>query len=115
MRSKWTLFTGIILLITGIILRVNTELGYAPILFIIAGVILKTYYIIGKARKGEYKPGYELIFLFVGLFMFLSGIYLRSQELTFNPFFLILSGITLKVIFVILFIANIRSNRKILE
>ena len=112
MKSKWTLFTGIILLVTGIILRVITDLGYEPILFIIVGVSFKTYYVIGKARNGEYKPGYELIFLFVGLLMFLSGIYFAPQELGISPYFLIVCGIIFKLIFVILFIINIRKYRK---
>jgi len=112
MKSKWTLFTGIILLVTGIILRVITDLGYEPILFIIVGVLFKTYYIIGKARNGEYKPGYELVFLFVGLLMFLSGIYFARQELGISPYFLVVWGLIFKVVFVILLIINIRYHRK---
>ena len=112
MKLKWTLFTGIILLVTGILLGVITDLGYEPILFIIVGVSFKTYYVIGKARNGQYKPGYELIFLFAGLLMFLSGIYLRPQELGFSPYFLVICGLIFKVVFVILFIINIRYYRK---
>ncbi len=84
MKSKWTLFAGIILLIVGVILRKVTSLGFEPILLILIGVLLKTYYIIGKTKSGTYKHGYELIFLFVGLSLFLSGIYLRSIQSTFN-------------------------------
>jgi len=114
MRSKWTLFIGIILLTVGIILRKTTDFGIEPILLIIIGVLFKIYYIIGKARSGEYKPGHELLFLFVGLIMFLCGLYLRSVEPQppLNPVFLIVPGITLKVIFIILFIAKTRSARK---
>jgi len=112
MKSKWTLFTGIILLVTGIVLRMITNLTYEPILLIIVGVSFKAYYIIGTARNGEYKPGYELVFLFVGLLMFLYGIYLRPQELSLIPSFLIICGLIFKVVFVILFIVNIRSHRK---
>ncbi len=115
MKSKWTLFIGIILLVTGIILRVITDLGYEPIIFIIVGVSFKAYYVIGKGRDGDYQPGYELVFLFVGLLMFLSGIYLRRLELSFNPSFLIVCGLIFKVVFVILFIINIRSHRKKLK
>ncbi len=115
MKSKWVLFTGIILLVTGIVLRVNTDLGYQPTLFIVIGVLLKTYYIIKKARNGEYKPGYELAFLFIGLLLLLSGIYLRPQELSFSSSFLVVGGILFKIVFVILFIVNIRSHRKTLK
>ncbi len=115
MKLKWTLFTGIILLAIGIILRVNTDLGYQPILFIIVGVVLKTYYIISKAKSGEYRPGYELIILFLGLLLLFLGIYFRSQELSFISSFLVVCGIVFKVVFIILFIVNIRFHRKGLE
>jgi drug/metabolite transporter (DMT)-like permease len=111
MKSKWTLFAGIILLTLGIILRRVADLGFGPILLIITGVLFKTYYIVSKARSGEYKPGYELIFLLVGLIMFLSGLYLRSHEPPFNPAFLIAPGIMLKVVFIILFIVKIRGRK----
>ena len=112
MKSKWTLFTGILLLVVGILLRRLTGLGSEGLILIITGVLLKTFYIISKARSGEYKPGYELIFLVVGLAMFMTGIYLRSHQSPFNPLFLILPGIALKVVFILMFIQNTRSNRK---
>jgi len=112
MISKWALFLGIILLATGIVLRITIDLSFVPIIFIVVGASFKTYYIISKARSGEYKPGYELVFLFVGLFMLLSGIYLRSLVPAFNPVFLIICGISLKVLFIILFILNVRSLRR---
>lgn len=114
MKSKWALFAGIILLTLGIILRRATDLGFEPIFLIIVGALFKTYYIVSKARSGEYKPGYELIFLFVGVLMLLSGLYLRSEESPFNPALLIVPGIVLKIVFVILFITNTRSRRKTL-
>ena len=115
MKSKWTLFAGILLLILGIILRKTTELGFEGLILIIVGVAFKTYYIISKARSGEYKPGYELIFLFVGLGMFLTGLYLRSHEPPFSPTLLIVPGISLKVVFIVLFIIKTRKTRKALE
>lgn len=110
MKSKWTLFLGIILLSAGIILRKATEFEITGLAVILIGVLFKTYYIISKARSGEYKPGYELVFLFVGLIMFLTGLYLRSQEPPFNPAYLIFSGISLKVVFIILFIIKTRNK-----
>ena len=115
MKSKWTLFAGILLLILGIILRKTTDLISEGLILIIVGVAFKTYYIISKARSGEYKPGYELIFLFVGLVMFMSGLYLRSHEPPFSPALLIVPGISLKVLFIVLFIIKTRITRKALE
>ena len=112
MKLKWMLFAGIVLLTSGILLRKFSELSFEPILLIIVGVAFKTFYIIGKVRSGEYKPGIELGILLVGLLLFLSGLYVRSHELAFNATYLIASGITLKVIFVIMAISKMRSQRK---
>lgn len=103
------------MLTTGIILRKVTDLGFEPILLISVGILFKIHYIISKARNGEYKPGYELMFLFIGLIIFLSGLYLRSQEATFNTTFIILTGISLKLVFIILFVINIKSQKKLLK
>jgi len=112
MKQKWTLFAGIILLVAGIIIRKSTELNVEGLVMILTGVLLKTYYIISKVRSGEYKPGYELIFLFVGLTMFLTGLYLRPVvHFTYAPI-MIVSGISLKFIFIILFIIKTKSKTK---
>jgi O-antigen/teichoic acid export membrane protein len=115
MKSKWTLFAGILFLILGIILRKATGLGTEGLILIIIGVALKTFYIVRKAQSGEYKPGYELIFLFVGLAMFMTGLYIRPYEPTFSPALLIVPGILLKVLFIVLFIIKVRKTRKVLE
>ena len=115
MKSKGTLFTGIILLTAGIILRKTTGFTTEGLVLIIIGVLFKAYYIYSKARRGEYNPGYELVFLFVGLILFLSGLYLRSHEPPFNPAFLIVPGISLKVVFIILFIIKGRKGKVIRE
>ena len=110
MRSKWTLFLGIILLIAGIVIRQTTGLATEGLGLIIIGVMLKTYYIISKARSGEYRPGKELLFLFVGLGLFLGGLYLRSSaEFSYAPA-MIITGITLKIIFIIFFIIKTRKK-----
>jgi len=111
MKSKGTLFAGIILLTAGIILRKTTDLATGGLVLILLGVLFKAYYIISKARRGEYKPGYELVFLFAGLLLFLSGLYLRAHEPPFNPAFLIMPGISLKVVFIIIFILKGRKNK----
>lgn len=112
MKSRWTLFIGIILLIAGIIIRKTTGLAIEGLVLILVGVLFKTYYIISKARSGEYKPGIELLFLLVGLGLFLGGLYLKSIDgFTYAPA-MIISGITLKVIFIILFILKTRNKTK---
>ena len=111
MQSKQLLFIGIFLLIIGIVLKKTTQLSLSPILFMVVGVLLKTIYIVNKARSGAYKPGKELIFLLVGLTLFLSGIYYKSQILTIYASVLIYVGLSLKVLFIILFIKKVKSAK----
>lgn len=112
MKLKWTLFAGILFLITGIILRKVSGTGFLPILLIIIGVLFKTYYLLLKIKSGGYKPGSEFLFLFVGLALFLSGLYLRSPEVGLYVSLLIYLGIALKIVFILLFIVKIKSLEK---
>ena len=112
MKTKWTLFAGIILLVAGIVIRNLTEMDLAAVSLIVLGVLFKTYYIVRMARSGEYKPGYELYFLFAGLGMFLSGLYLKSQNPSVIAGLLVFTGILLKTSFIVIFIVRLRAARK---
>ncbi len=112
MNSKILLFIGIVLLIVGIILKKTTQLEALGLILIIIGVTFKIIYIFTKVRSGEYKPGKEFIFLVVGLLFFLTGIYLRNINQTLiKPIYLIVFGITLKIVFIIRFIQIIKSEK----
>ena len=112
MKSKLILFSGILLLTTGIIFRIFTDLGFVAILLIVVGVVLKTYYIISKARSGEYKPGYELVFLFVGLTLFFMGLYFRLHNPAYHYVLLMVAGLLLKTVYIILFIVKVRATKR---
>ena len=112
MNSKLLLFSGIVLLAIGIVLRKMTELEIIGLILIIIGVTCKSTYIVLKARTGEYKPGKELFALALGLSLFFTGLYLRgSEQNLINPLYLIISGITLKIVFIVRFIQITRSQR----
>ena len=112
MSSKILLFSGIVLLIIGIVLRKMTELEIIGLILIIIGVTCKSTYIVLKAKSGEYKPGKELFVLALGLLLFFMGLYLRGSEQSFiNPLFLIISGLTLKIVFIVRFVQITRSQR----
>lgn len=112
MKPKILLFSGIFLLVVGILLRKLTQLDVVGLSLIIIGVAFKTIYIIIKAKRGEYQPGKELIFLALGLILFFTGLNLRGAEDPFiRPVYLIVLGITLKVVFVVRFIQISRSQR----
>ena len=113
MKSKWLLFAGIIFLVIGIVLRRISDFSIEGLVLIITGVLLKAFYIIRKIRSGEYIPGFEMGFLFIGLAMFLSGLYLRAHQAPFNPAFLIAPGLLLKVGFIVIFIVKTKRVKSI--
>lgn len=113
MTKKSLLFIGIFLLVIGILIRKLTDFESVGLVLILGGVACKTIYIFGKIKTGEYKPGRELYFLFIGLILFLGGIYMRKNNL--EPFALaiafIISGLSLKIIFIIWFIKKLKDAR----
>ena len=111
MKSKKLLFLGIVLLIVGIIFRKLTDLTGLGLFLILTGVACKTIYIIAKAKSGEYRPGRELIWLFLGLFLFLTGLVLKSYASGMVSSVFIISGLSLKLIFIVLFIKKVKTNR----
>ena len=112
LKSKWVLFSGLGLLITGIILRIALSNNPSGLVLILSGVGLKTAYIIAKARSGEYQPGKELLYLFIGLVLFLAGLYLKYHNPPFSPAILIIPGISLKVLFIIMFIRKTKKSNQ---
>jgi uncharacterized membrane protein (DUF485 family) len=108
MKGKWPLYIGLVLLSIGILLKYLTDLNPISTILIFTGVLFKIYYLINKIRGGSYTPGYEIVVLLIGLTLFLTGIYIRSQGSPINPAYLMIPGITLKVAFIVLFIRKIR-------
>lgn len=116
MTSKKVLFSGILLLIIGIVVRKTTDLNLYGLLMILLGVGLKTMYIIGMAKEGLYKPGKELWLLFIGLGLLFVSIYSRGQEaLVAYSGVLLASAIAFKVLFIIGFIKKVKSERQKLQ
>ena len=113
MKSKILLFIGIILLIAGIILKKITEMDVLGLALIITGVIFKSIYILVKVKSGEYIPGKELNFLVAGLILLFTGLYLqRINQALIKPIYLIIFGISLKIIFILRFIQIVQSGKK---
>ena len=113
MKSKVLLFIGIILLVVGIILKKVTQMDALGLALIITGVIVKSIYILVKVKNGEYIPGKELNFLVAGLLLLFTGLYLqRIDQALIKPIYLIVFGISLKIIFIIRFIQIVQSGKK---
>lgn len=113
MTKKSLLFIGIFLLVIGILIRKLTDFESVGLVLILIGVACKTIYIIGKIKTGEYKPGRELYFLFIGLILFLGGIYMRKENVGFfiPAIIFIITGLSLKIIFIVLFIKKLKDAR----
>ncbi len=110
MKHKYLLFIGIILLAAGIMMRAGDIYKGPALILIISGAVAKISYIITKIRIGVYKPGGELIVLGVGLLLFFSGLHLRNIDHSFNYFYLMFPGLTLKIIFVAMFFRKINQK-----
>ncbi len=115
MQKKLPLFLGIILLSTGILLRVIGHTHLVHLAFIIPGSLSKIYYISMKVRRGEYVPGKEFIALWVGLALFFSALYMRSHNPAIPYQWFMFSGIALKVLFVSLFIVKSKKTTQTLR
>lgn len=113
MKSKYLLFTGIFLLVIGILIRTITQIDTLGVILIIIGVLCKLIYIINKARNGDYRPGKELIILAVGLLLFFIGLYFGDVVSIYTkPIYLIALGVILKIIFVFRFIQIMRYKKR---
>lgn len=97
--AKWRLFSGIILLTIGVVLRVVTSVNYTPLILILAGVGFKVWHISFLIRNKKYKPGHECWFLLLGLVLFFSGLYLFDAGIL--KYSLMSFGILFKAYFVI--------------
>ena len=116
MKSKPLLFLGIFALVLGILMRKMTSFVDLGLFLIVIGVLCKTVYIVVKIKNGEYRPGKEVLFLGLGLILFLSGLYMRKYDENLKyPLFMILSGLILKFIFIIRFIKKIKRKRTLSE
>ena len=115
MQSKNLLFIGIVLLVLGIVLRKFTDMAGLGLSLILIGVACKTVYIIAKAKSGEYKPGKELIWLFLGLALFLTGLVIRSNSPGVIPTILVVTGLSLKLFFIVLFIRKVKAHNTLVE
>ncbi len=110
---KWLLYTGLGLLMIGIVFNRLIEDAVWPVVLLLTGVGLKVVYISFKLIRNSYRPGIEMIFLITGVFIFFTGLYLSSPANTAIvsfPNVLRLTGVVFKTIFIILFIRKINKE-----
>lgn len=112
MDSKTPLLAGLILIFSGAVIKYYTTSDLWPNAMIFAGVANKLWFIFLMLTTGRYRPGKELVFLILGLAVFLSGLWLRSVPCTsvIQPVALIILGIVMKTTFVVLFIVKTKKH-----
>jgi len=103
-KLKRLIYVGIILLSIGLALRYFSEYQILATLLIAGGILGKVAYLLIRLKSKFYKPGIELLFLITGLALFFLGLYLKSANGNHLYIYFMLSGILLKVVFVIKFI-----------
>ena len=110
MNIRQVLYLGIVLLVIGILFQCQSQLEEIGIYLIIGGVLCKLAYITSVIKSGLYQIGMEILFLLAGLVLF----YIGKSDLgnTLLSEILMGSGISLKIIFVIIFIRKIRAGKK---
>lgn len=105
-KGKRLLYAGLTILTIGVLFKYLTNYQITAQVLIITGVVGKLIYLAMKIKKSIYRPGVELILLFVGLVVFFTGIYLRSNNFDAYSYFMI-TGIALKVAFIVMFIRKV--------
>ena len=94
---------GVALLMLGVILRFTGVPASIFLVCMVSGILLKIYCIVILTRKNLYKPGPEMLLLLLGLTLFFSSMVMK--QLGIAPYFyFMITGLTLKLVFVILFI-----------
>jgi len=114
MNIKIPLITGLIFIVAGLAIKsLNYNILLGNIL-IVSGIISKLVFLIITLKAKAYKPGSEALFLVAGLLIFLTGMIFR--ELTGSgciASILLASGITLKLVFLMLFFKKFKSNNHV--
>ncbi|MDG5798856.1 hypothetical protein QA597_00595 [Marinilabiliaceae bacterium ANBcel2] len=101
--SSWLLVTGLFLVFLGFILKF-TDLGLNHSMFFSAGGGFKIVFLAYTMIRKNYRPGREMLFLIVGLFLVITGAKLRDFNINIIiSCFISIAGITFKLLFLSLF------------
>lgn len=115
MNTKYILYSGIILLLVGIVFRYITAYPVAGLTLIITGVVLKFAYIVIAMVSGLYKPGSEALLLIAGLGILFLGVWYRINASESIGYAMIAFAVLLKGSFIVLFIRKTRKNKALVD
>jgi len=109
-NSRILIYTGILLLLSGLVLTLQTDQNTLSWILILAGAVCKIAYLVIKVANRTYRGGPELGLLVLGLALFFLGKYANMGFVVYWAEWFIIAGIMLKSAFVILFIRRIRQQ-----
>ncbi len=110
-NPKIFIYTGFFFLYLGVLTQNLSDAHFVGKILIFLGIGLKVFFLSLKIKYSAYKSGIELIFLFLGLTLFLSGLYLAEKIGISNKLFLIIPGISLKALFIIILVKKIKGSK----
>ena len=110
MKLKNLIFIGIILLVSGIILRIEGSHPALALTIMLSGVACKLTYVIISIIRKTYRPGKEMLLLYIGMAVFFTGLYFRRHGLPLGvP--LEIMGISMKLTFIYLFVSIMKGSK----
>lgn len=112
-KIKYLIMIGGTLILIGIVLKIFQVAGpWATICFSVGGTLKLLYLIIG-AKTGLVKIGNEIALLVIGLtFIFLAVYFKRSDDFAHLYGLFLVLGLSLKTLFVVLFVRRQKAYRK---
>ncbi|MHC4884650.1 MAG: hypothetical protein ACYTGH_06145 [Planctomycetota bacterium] len=101
MKSSWPLYTGLLLLSTGLLLNLYGGPTVLATLLMAAGITLKSGALVGGLYAQPDRGRSELAILGAGLAFFLAGLTLKADPSAIHPWLLMGAGLTVKVTFAV--------------
>ncbi len=111
-NPKKFLYIGFMFLYIGILTRNLTDTLLLGNLFFFTGIGLKILFLILKIKTSNYKLGREVFLFITGLTLFLSGIYIVNSTSTILKPSLMVSGILLKISFIVIVLKKIKTKNQ---
>lgn len=103
-KTKLLLPVGGVLILVAIVLRISGVVGTWPIVCFASGGLLKAIYLILGVRSGKFVIGKEIVLLPIGIVLVICGVFFKRDPLLAEYYiWLIVSGVSLKTTFLLLF------------
>lgn len=110
MNLKFLLYSGLVILAIGIILRYLSSYPNVGLVLIVSGVLLKLIYIAIAIINRRYKPGKEFLLLIIGLLLLFLGLWHKLNVSIMVGYSMVFVAVLLKAVFIVLFIKKTKAS-----